>query len=262
MTGPSSSIRAAARGVFQPPAVCRRRSHGLRPRLGRAFSLVELLVVVGIVALLAGLLLPALARARLKATQSACLSNLRHAGVGMSLYLADHHDRFPDARPLKAMLGFRPWAGWPPSDPRAGWVPAVMASHSGPRVWLCPSVASSRLRHVEQAVQPVPASESSLVTGYWLWRFDRTNDPVPLDNFWGKTPDHAIADLRAANNPVAGQPSSPSDVELVVDVYLPSGVPGIAPELAGRSAHPGGRNRLMLDQSASWIRDPRVMLGP
>ncbi len=58
-------------------------------RARRAFTLVELLVVVAIIALLLGILLPALGRARKVATVSACLANLRQIGTGIVTYEID-----------------------------------------------------------------------------------------------------------------------------------------------------------------------------
>lgn len=60
-----------------------------------AFTLMELLVVVAILAILAGLLLPVLARTRATARQTACLSNMRQLVTGHHLYLQDWDDQLP-----------------------------------------------------------------------------------------------------------------------------------------------------------------------
>jgi prepilin-type N-terminal cleavage/methylation domain-containing protein/prepilin-type processing-associated H-X9-DG protein len=59
------------------------------------FTLVELLVVIGIITVLAGLLLPVVASVRDRARQSTCLSNLRQIAVAHLLYLQDWDERFP-----------------------------------------------------------------------------------------------------------------------------------------------------------------------
>jgi len=63
------------------------------PRRPRAFTLVELLVVIAIIAVLAAILFPVFAQAREKARQTACLSNMRQLGVGLTMYIEDWDER-------------------------------------------------------------------------------------------------------------------------------------------------------------------------
>jgi prepilin-type N-terminal cleavage/methylation domain-containing protein/prepilin-type processing-associated H-X9-DG protein len=61
----------------------------------KAFTLVELLVVIGIIAVLVAILLPALGRAQQMAKQTACLSNLRNMGNALAMYQNDNHNFYP-----------------------------------------------------------------------------------------------------------------------------------------------------------------------
>lgn len=127
---------------------------GTRVLPAGGFTLIELLVVVAIIAVLAGLLLPGLGQAQQAARRTACLSNLRQVGIGITTYAGDHDGRVPfgpKAPPFTSPASFYPSSGAPTSllslqrgEPVALGLMLAGSLASQPRALFCPG-ADQRL---------------------------------------------------------------------------------------------------------------------
>ena len=101
-----------------------------RVRKGRCgFTLIELLVVIAIIAILAGILFPVFARARAKARQSACQSNMKQLALAMTMYADDYDELLPQATP-----------NWFPGPDTLGpsWDVAILPYMRNKELLICP----------------------------------------------------------------------------------------------------------------------------
>jgi prepilin-type N-terminal cleavage/methylation domain-containing protein/prepilin-type processing-associated H-X9-DG protein len=146
------------------------------------FTLVELLVVIGIIAVLVSLLLPTLARAREQANRTKCLSNIRQISQAFFMYTNENNGWFPCVAVFGSQLGWNgagaippntqmspTWVGWAedwivwrnkqPDDPLEGSIIKYM-NNPPPEVMRCPSeeVPPNRVEQNAGAGGPYPYS--------------------------------------------------------------------------------------------------------
>jgi prepilin-type N-terminal cleavage/methylation domain-containing protein/prepilin-type processing-associated H-X9-DG protein len=94
----------------------------------RAFTLIELLVVIAIIAILAAILFPVFARAREKARQSSCQSNLKQMGLAWAMYTQDYDERTP-----------RAWSGLADNNDAMSWADVISPYAKNQQIFDCPS---------------------------------------------------------------------------------------------------------------------------
>ncbi len=119
-------------------------------RQGRrcGFTLIELLVVIAIIAILAAILFPVFARAREKARQASCCSNLKQLGLGLIMYVQDYDQRFP------------PQHDWTTSGSNRHWVDEIYPYVKNAQLYVCPTGK-------DQAYTVIPTGIPPGGTNWW-----------------------------------------------------------------------------------------------
>ncbi|MEW6303690.1 MAG: DUF1559 domain-containing protein [Verrucomicrobiota bacterium] len=138
-------------------------------RTQQAFTLVEMLVVIAILAILASLLLPALARAKDKGRQAFCQNSLRQVGLAFQLYHGDYDDQFP-APGSKQRYGPQPedWIWWQYGRGVSNSSIAKFVSGFNPKLFTCPSDREAQDLQAQGSITNEPYRYSYALTSYDL----------------------------------------------------------------------------------------------
>jgi prepilin-type N-terminal cleavage/methylation domain-containing protein len=129
-------------------------------RLCRAFTLIEMLVVIAIISILAGMLLPALMRAREEARQANCKSNLKQIGLGIQTYMGAYQGSFPYASSANQ------------SDSLALLYPTYI---SASKIFQCPSTRHNpKITVTGTAPNVVKAFGATQADGWCSYGYDKT----------------------------------------------------------------------------------------
>jgi prepilin-type N-terminal cleavage/methylation domain-containing protein/prepilin-type processing-associated H-X9-DG protein len=190
------------------------------------FTLIELLVVIAIIAILAAILFPVFAKAREKARQSSCLSNVKQIGLGILQYAQDYDEMLP----FGCLYTGTDVTGYHGTVGELLWYDTIKPYIKSTQIYRCPSDKSTPYGYGYPAYR-----------GYW-------NNPGGGYEFYDGVP------LGSRSIP------DPSVAPIVCDHETPSSSPWYAWYIsdtyynAASKLHNGGLNICMLDGHAKWYQ--------
>ena len=212
----------------------------------KGFTLIELLVVIAIIAILAAILFPVFAKAREKARQASCASNIKQLAIGLIAYSQDYDEAFSpsfyrngsnfEIQTVPNMPGshYRTnYGSAPQNDYFITWMDMIYPYVKNLKVFTCPSAQEKEFPGY---------GYSGVVSGWYRWYYTNTDNGVPAKQ----------ADI-----------NYPSDIIMIVDNNRPY-APYTGPFETGASAqisalrwmvyrHSDGANFAYVDGHVKWI---------
>ncbi len=190
-----------------------------------AFTLIELLVVIAIIAILAAILFPVFSRAREKARQTSCLSNLKQLGLAANMYAQDYDETLP-------IVAIGPGLTYtlPDGTSHSGyllWHTAIFPYVKNIGVYNCPSYRTSMY--------------SGQYTGGGAYGINTLNDGLTLGQI--NFPSESMFFAEASGS----------------DSYnLDGDTAGANDEMTANPRHNGGLNNAFVDGHAKWMKAENI----
>ena len=197
----------------------------------RGFTLIELLVVIAIIAILAAILFPVFARAREKARQSSCLSNVKQQALGFMMYAQDYDEKLFGAR-----------------VPFDGWTGAIMPYVKNNQIFTCPSWSGAG----GLIARGTACSGCGNWTSVWWGGYTYANQaPAATPNGGGC--------VNWVSAVAIGSYDQPTSQWLVYDGTCPHGTPtsldpAVNAEHVDLLRHNEGSNVAFMDGHAKWMK--------
>jgi len=201
----------------------------------KGFTLIELLVVIAIIAILAAILFPVFARAREKARQTSCLSNLKQLSLSMLMYVQDYDERFP--------VAWRYVAGYVPPGYNATnyvtWADLIMPYVRNDQIFQC---ATIQFEQWQMAYGTFPFAYYYNMA----WNTYGGADYLPGNSLGGIG--HPATTIMLADG--FGTMDAYWDASLIADLYSGIATYGVDPGVVRR--HNEGANYAFCDGHAKW----------
>jgi len=250
----------------------------------KGFTLIELLVVIAIIAILAAILFPVFAKAREKARQTSCASNMKQLGLGFAMYVQDYDEKFPSGN-VGSNNG---------NSDETGWASQIYPEVKSTGVYHCPDDNTQPQTANGGTVVPISYGANSNVSGsVALASFLSSSSTVLLFEVSGVTGDPTNATAPSgvvgngtplvdtvvyATNPAEVDAGALSDgftygagtvpvynqageYETGYFPYLPASPLGYDGTNAGLGLHSGGANYAFIDSHVKWAQPGSISAG-
>ncbi len=166
----------------------------MQRRSSAGFTLIELLVVIAIIAILAAILFPVFARAREKARQTNCLSNMKQMGLAYQMYAQDY-----DERVVPTWISWQDWAWGEGSwDDGAYWPYLLQPYANNVQIFNCPSVSGEDWNGERNYRESGGAYSQNVYLGYYHASADSHYEPLSLGQI--DQPASTLCELDSANS--------------------------------------------------------------